>query len=125
MPAGTILINQVASLLLPNVGRKMAEVRAGVTLRATPRAIRYAVSALVREGKARRKGNLIFAAADLTVSIHDQVFGPPTGRAPLLECFPDDVDGYTAAKSDLLHHGSHHGGGGAAAEYVLKLAEAA
>jgi hypothetical protein len=125
MPAGTVLINQVASLLLPNVGKKMAEVRAGVTSRSTPRAVRYAVSALVQEGKARRVGNLIFAAADLTVSIHEQVFGPPTGSAPLLECFPDDVDGYLAAKADLLRGGSHHGGGGAAAEYFLKLAEMA
>lgn len=125
MPAGIILINQVASLLLPNVGKKIKEVRAGITVPASSRAVRYAVSALVQEGKARRDGNLIFAADDLTVSIHEQVFGPPTGSAPLLECFPDDVDGYLAAKADLLRGGSHHGGGGAAAEYFLKLAEAA
>jgi hypothetical protein len=125
MAVGKDFIMRVESHLDLKVGKTMKEIRNAVTSRGTPRAFRYAVSALVREGKARRDGSLVFAAKDLTVDIHEKLFGPATGRAPLAECFPDDTDGYLGAKSDLLHHGSHHGGGGAAAEYYLKLAEAA
>lgn len=126
MPAGAKLIAQVAGLLSPNTGKRTAEICAGITLGASPRAIRYAITELEKTGKAIRKGPMLFAAADLSVIILQNRGGTELFCAvPLLECFPDDPDGYQAAKADLLRDGSHRGGGGAAAEYHLKLAEAA
>jgi len=62
MPAGEILINHVSALLRPETGKRMPEIISGVTLAASPRAVRYAVKALVEQGRAVRKGRAIFAA---------------------------------------------------------------
>lgn len=125
MPAGELLINQVAGLLLPTTGKRMPEIIAGVTLQASPRAVRYAVAALVQTGRAIRKGHVLFAAK-LQVNILKSADGIAVeGAVPLAECFPDDPDGYAVAVADLMRIGEHRGGGGAAPEYHLKLAEVA
>lgn len=125
MPAGKDLIMRVESHLDLKVGKTVQEIRDAVTSRGTPRAFRYAVTALVAAGKAVKRGRHYFAAKDLNVHILDNAGGEPGLTVPLAECFPDDTGGYLEAKADLLHHGSHEGGGGAAAQYFLKLAEAA
>ncbi len=126
MPAGKDLMMRVESHLSLEVGKTMKQIREAVTTRSTPRAIRYAVSALIADGRAKRVGREVFAAKDLMVRVLKNAGGDPMNDAvPLVECFPDDLDGYLDAKADLLHHGTHTGGGGAAAEFILKLAEAA
>jgi hypothetical protein len=124
MPAGKDLMTRVASYLHPDNGKTVAQIRDILTVGCTPRAVRYAVTELLKDGRATRKGRLIFAGTDLVVDVLDGASGPQSA-VPLRSCFPDDLDGYADAKGDLLHHGEHQGGGGAAATYSLKLHEVA
>lgn len=68
MPAGASLINQVASVLPDHPG---GAVTATVIRNRLPgaysvRAVRYAIAALVREGRAQRRGQQgpVYAASD-------------------------------------------------------------
>lgn len=54
MPAGKALTNAVLRVLHPHHPKTMTEVRAELTMKATPRAVRYAMSNLITEGRARR-----------------------------------------------------------------------
>lgn len=126
MPAGPDLMMRVSSHLLPDQGKSAAQIHKVLTVGCTPRAVRYAVSELLKDGRARRAGRMIFAAADLVVDVREEADTPPVKTAvPLRECFPDDNDAYSGARADLLHHGSTWTGGGAAAAFFLKLHEAA
>ena len=57
MPAGSALANTIAGLLHVQIGKTMKDI--GLELRPprTARAVRYAVSMLIAEGRARRVGN--------------------------------------------------------------------
>lgn len=123
MAAGKDLIMRVASHLHPDQGKTALQIHVALSVSGSTRAVRYAIKSLIADGRATRKGHLIFAGADLVVDILDGADGPQSA-VPLRDCFPDDPDGYTDAKGDLLHHGTHQGGGGAAATYSLKLHEA-
>ena len=74
MPVGFRVIEQVAALLSETEARLVSEISAPIGK--TPRAIRYALTALIGAGRARRHGNVYFACADIT----DDVSKPETGR---------------------------------------------
>lgn len=121
MPAGEILTKTVFSLLDIRTGKTMAEIAEGISLPCSPRAIRYAVGNLIKDGKAFKRGRLVLAMEDIYVDI---VEGENKGSrgVRLGDCFPDD--GYLEAKADLIKSGVHRGGGGASVAFELKLSEA-
>jgi hypothetical protein len=125
MPVGHDLITRVSSYLHPHHGKTIADIRAVLSVKCSDRAIRYAVNRLVADGNARREGKTVFAAGDLVVAVSHDPGREPREPRPLLDCFPDDPDGYFGARADLLTHGTHEVGGGAAGYAFLKLAEAA
>lgn len=124
MAAGKALIAHVAGCLDPVNGKTVLQIRA-LTAGCSSRAIRYAVGWLLEDGRATRKGQLIFAGADLVVDVRNEAGTDPVKTAvPLRECFGDDFDGYASARADLLSHGSTWTGGGAAPAVFLKIHEA-
>lgn len=120
MAAGEALNKAVFALLDIRNGKTVADIAQAIT-HSSPRAVRYAVANLIKDGKAFKRGRLVLAMEDIYVDI---VEGENRGSrgVRLGECFPDV--GYLEAKADLLTNGVHRGGGGAAAAFELKLADA-
>jgi hypothetical protein len=112
MPAGFRVIEQVASLLSETEPRLASEI--APTIGKTPRAIRYALAALVGAGRARRRGGVYFACPDVRVDvIHISTGNVDASNVPLRECFPDDFVAYGIARGSLAHKLMITVGGGA------------
>ena len=113
MPVGFRVIEQVASLLSETKERTTSDIVAAMRNR-TPRAIRYALAALVQAGRARRQGKVFFACPDILVDVVDVATGNTiSSGVPLRSCFPDDAEGYCIARSGLASELMITFGGGA------------
>ena len=122
MPVGFRVIEQVASLLSETKERTTADIAAAMRNR-TPRAIRYALAALVQAGRARRQGKVFFACPDIMVDVVDVATGNTiSSGVPLRSCFPDDAEGYCIARSGLATGLMIPIGGGAAPLREIKRA---
>jgi len=78
MPAGPQLIEAVAKCLAEHgfaqeIALFPSEIRAQITMDATNRAIRYAITALIKDGRAKRRGpsGPAYAVCDPVVSPKD------------------------------------------------------
>ena len=74
MPVGFQFIEQVAALLSETKGLQAPDVAAAIRNR-TPRAIRYALNALVQAGRARRQHYVYFACPDIVVDVRPLLRG--------------------------------------------------
>lgn len=64
MPAGKDLIKQVEGRLDLEIGKTVPQINGALAVPCSRRAIRYAVTKLIADGKARRAGNQIFKLAE-------------------------------------------------------------
>ncbi|CCE05812.1 hypothetical protein BRAS3843_1480043 [Bradyrhizobium sp. STM 3843] len=102
MPAGFRVIEQVASLLSETEARLVSEIAPAVGK--TPRAIRYALAALMGADRARRHGDTYYACQDIRVDVIDVATGNTLSSTVLLrECFPGDFIAYGIARRALAH----------------------
>lgn len=122
MPVGFRVIEQVASLLSETEARQASEIIAAIGNR-TPRAVRYALTSLIKAGRARRQGYVYFACSDITVDVVDVETGNAVSSGvSLRSCFPDDSESYTIARSGLASELMITVGGGAAPLLQIKRA---
>ena len=122
MPVGFQFIEQVAALLSEKEPRQSSDIVAAIHNR-TPRAIRYALAALVEAGRARRRGYLYFACPDIMVDVVEVATGNQiSSNVPLRSCFPDDDEGYCIARKCLATELMTTIGGGAAPLLEIKRA---
>jgi hypothetical protein len=122
MPVGFRVIEQVANLLSETEARQTSDIVAAIGNR-TPRAIRYALTALIKAGRARRHGMVFFSCPDITVDVVDVATGNTVAPGVLLRsCFPDDAESYTIARSGLASELMITIGGGAAPLQQIKRA---
>jgi hypothetical protein len=114
MSVGFRVIEQVAALLSETEARQASEIVAAIGNR-TSRAIRYALTALIKAGRARRQGYVYFACPDVLVDVIDVASGNTVSSSvPLRSCFPDDAVSYRIARSGLASELMITTGGGAA-----------
>jgi hypothetical protein len=122
MPVGFQFIEQVAALLSETEPRQTSDIVAAIRNR-TPRAIRYALTALVEAGRARRQGFVYFACPDIMVDVVDVATGNTiSSGVPLRSCFPDDAESYFIACKCLATELMATIGGGAAPLLQIKCA---
>jgi hypothetical protein len=122
MPVGFQFIEQVAALLSENEPRQTSDIAAAIRNR-TPRAVRYALTALVEAGRARRHGYVFFACPDIVVDVVDVASGNAIfSGVPLRSCFPDDAESYCIARKSLATELMITIGGGAAPLLEIKRA---
>ena len=111
MSAGFHLTEEVAALLA-ETARPTSEIVAMVGNR-SPRAIRYALYALVKAGRAWRYGKIYFACPDIMVDVVDATSGNTVSSGvPLRSCFPDDFIAYGIARGTLTNNKMPTIGGG-------------
>jgi hypothetical protein len=113
MSVGFRVIEQVAALLSETEARQASEIVAAIGNR-TSRAIRYALAALIKAGRARRQGYVYFACPDILVDVIDVASGSTVSSGVSLgSCFPDDAASYRIARSGLASELTITIGGGA------------
>jgi hypothetical protein len=112
MSAGFHLTEQVAALL-SETARPASEIVAAIGNR-SPRAIRYALHALVKAGRAWRYGKIYFACPDIMVDVVDVTSGNMVSSGvPLRSCFREDFVAYGIARDTLTNNMMPTIGGGA------------
>jgi hypothetical protein len=120
MAVGFRTIEQVAALLSETEARQASEIVAAIGNR-TDRAIRYALTSLIKAGRARRNGYVYFACPDVLVDVVDVATGNTVSRGvPLRSCFPDDAESYGIARGGLASELMITIGGGAAPLQQIK-----
>jgi hypothetical protein len=116
------VIEQVAALLSETEARQTSDIVAAIRNR-TPRAIRYALTALVQAGRARRQGYVYLACPDIMVDVVDVATGNTiSSDVPLRSCFADDAESYCVARKCLATEQMTTIGGGAAPLQQIKRA---
>jgi hypothetical protein len=73
MAVGQATIGAVAGLLSFDVGKTIEQIHADLPRKVSPRAIRYAVTALHKDCRVLRRGELIFLApAEASIAEHEK-----------------------------------------------------